>query len=89
MANTTKYFSSIIFALFITLSTLTNYVGAKVIPENDNVISEQNIKSENSNIISFPIFTVIAVSLCVSFGSIICLKSKKSKKDGKFYFYYS
>ncbi|KAG4096993.1 hypothetical protein H8356DRAFT_1677607 [Neocallimastix lanati (nom. inval.)] len=79
MVNTTKPFSKFIFALFAALSTLKNYVDAKAIPENDNNIIEENNISGNSNIITFPIFTVIAVSLCVSFGSIICLKKNKKK----------
>jgi len=80
MTNTTKQSLKIVMAIFTTLSIFTNYVEAKAIPPNEIHTSEKNKLSKNSNII-FPIFIVISVSLCVSFGSIICLKSKKSKKD--------
>ncbi|ORX51364.1 hypothetical protein BCR36DRAFT_582908 [Piromyces finnis] len=77
---------------FVTiLANLNNFIDAKAIPENDEsaqILTEdtkQNETIDNSNgkqnNIFLPIFSMIAISFFVSFGSVICFKSKKNKKD--------
>ncbi|ORX77861.1 hypothetical protein BCR32DRAFT_295375 [Anaeromyces robustus] len=78
MTNSTKQALKIVLAFYATISSLSNFVEAKAIQEND--ISKDNKVSESQHRITFPILSIMAISLCVSLGSIICLK-KKSKKD--------
>jgi len=84
--STRKLVLKIIFTLINVLSAVNNFVDAKVIPEND--IENVNEKTENieshenkQNNIYFPLVALVGLSICVSFGSVICFKNKKKQKD--------
>jgi len=89
--NTRKQTLKTILAIVTIVANLNNFVDAKVIPVNDESVqvaydnTKQNETINNlsnkQNNIYLPFFTIIAVSFCVSFGSVICFKSKKNKKD--------
>jgi len=88
--NTRKQTLKTILAIVTIVANLNNFVDAKVIPVNDESVqvASDNTKqnetinnlSNKQNNIYLPFFTIIAVSFCVSFGSVICFKSKKNKK---------
>ncbi|OUM67553.1 hypothetical protein PIROE2DRAFT_68817 [Piromyces sp. E2] len=84
--STSKQALKIILAIVTIIANYNSFVDAKAIPVNDesataNTKQNKPIEIEGKqNSIYLPFFSIIAVSFCVSFGSVICFK-KKNKKD--------